>query len=74
MVNTEPIKPNLNGVFANKYGKTQCWPRNYDNLWEFSNSLILVLHQFANIYLYSAKFKNLRVYQYLDLTCWINGE
>ncbi len=38
LVNSEPIEQNWNGIFANKYGKIQCWPRNYDNLCEITNS------------------------------------
>ncbi len=31
-VNSEPIKKNLNGIFANKYGEIQYWLRNYEKL------------------------------------------
>jgi hypothetical protein len=24
----------LNNIFVNRYSKIQCWPRNYDNLWD----------------------------------------
>jgi hypothetical protein len=30
-ISNEQIEPNLNGVFANKYDKIRCWPRNF---WE----------------------------------------
>ncbi len=40
IINNEQIEPNLNGVFANKYDKIQCWPRNFDDFQEISNSLI----------------------------------
>ncbi len=33
IINNEQIEPNLNGVFANKYNKIQCWPRNIENFW-----------------------------------------
>ncbi len=32
MGNTEPLEPNLNGVFANKYSKKWYWLRNYNSL------------------------------------------
>ncbi len=36
--NSEPVEYNLNGIFANNYGKIWCWLRNYDNLQEITNS------------------------------------
>ncbi len=42
-INNEQIAPNLNSVFANKYDKIWCWPRNFDYIWEFLNSSISLL-------------------------------
>ena len=52
LVNLEPIEWPLNSVFTNKYGKIWCRPRNYEYLWEFTNSLISVFHWYPNIHLY----------------------
>jgi hypothetical protein len=63
---TIPIEWPLKSVFKNKYGKIWCWLRNYEYLWEFTNSLIPVCHRYATIHFYSVFFKYLLVYQYLD--------
>ncbi len=39
-------------------GIIPCWPLT-EILWEIMNSLSLVFHPFANIYLYSVKFQNI---------------
>ena len=46
IINIEQIEPNLNGVFANKYDKIRCWPRNFENFQEFWNSSISLLRIF----------------------------
>jgi len=46
IINNEQIEPNLNSVFENKYGKIQCWPRNYNKFWEIKNSAISLLRIF----------------------------
>jgi hypothetical protein len=60
IVNTEPIKPILNGIFVNKYGKIQCSLRNYE---KFILSYPLLI--FDHIRKYS-------VYRYSDLTSLIS--
>ncbi len=49
IINDKQIEPNLNGAFANKYDKIQCWLRNFENLWDFMNSLISLLRIFVYI-------------------------
>jgi hypothetical protein len=49
LVNPKPIEWPLNSVFTNKYGKILCWPRNYEYLQEFTNSLIPFFHWYATI-------------------------
>ncbi len=57
LVNPEPIEWPLNSVFTNKYDKIRCWPRNYEYLWEFTNSLI----PFFQLCYYSLIFGLLRI-------------
>ncbi len=49
IINNEQNEPILNGIFTNKNGKIQCWPRNYDKFWEITNNLISLL----NIFIYN---------------------
>ncbi len=37
LVNPNPIEWPIHNVFTNKHGKKQCWPRNYEYLWIFTN-------------------------------------
>jgi hypothetical protein len=67
-VNSEPIKQNLNGIFANTHIKIQYWPRNYNELWEIMNILISVFHPFASICLYSVKFETI---QFISIQIWL---
>ena len=73
IINNEPIEPNLNGVFGNKYGKIWGWLRNYDNLWEFTNSSISVFYQ-ANICLHLVQFEYQLVYRYSNSLPMITNE
>ncbi len=50
-INNEQTQPNLNGVFVNKYGKIQCWLRNFDYFWEILNRLLSLL----KIFIYNQK-------------------
>ncbi len=47
-IKNEQIEPNLNSVFANKYDKIQCWPRNFEYFREFLNSSISLLRIFIS--------------------------
>jgi hypothetical protein len=51
IINNEQIEPNLNSVFVIKYDKIQCWPRNFDNFPDISDSLRTFRETFKNIYL-----------------------
>ncbi len=62
-VNSEPIEQNLNSIFANKYGKIQCWLRNYEKLQEITNSSISDF-TLSQIFVYIQKYS---VYTYSDL-------
>ncbi len=52
LVNPEPIEWPSNSGFTNKYGKIWCWPRNYEYLWEFTNSLIPFFHRYGTILIF----------------------
>ncbi len=51
LVNPEPIDWPSNSVYTNKYGKIRCWPRNYEYLREFTNSLIPFFHRYCTFLL-----------------------
>jgi hypothetical protein len=61
-VNYEPIKQNLNRIFANKYGKILSLLRNYE-LFDLSFS------PFCKYLFIFSQIQNYSVYRYLDLTC-----
>ncbi len=68
-VNSEPIEQNLNGLFANKYGKIQSWLRNYNKLWEIKSQF------FTNLLIYNYVLSKLKIFGgYSDLTCSLNDE
>jgi hypothetical protein len=46
IINNEQIEPNLNSIFAIKYGKIQCSLRNYNKFQKIENSLISLLRIF----------------------------
>ncbi len=61
-----PIEWPLDSVFSNKYDKIRCWLRNYEYLWQFTNSCIPVCHWYATIHFYLVYFEYLLVYRYSD--------
>jgi hypothetical protein len=67
IVNTEPIGPILNGIFANKYGKIWCWLRNNEKLLKVWSQFFKYLFTFGHIWKYS-------VYRYSDSTGSISDE
>ncbi len=48
-INNGQIEPNLNSVLAINYDKIRCSPRNFEYIWEFSNSSI----SFLRIFIYN---------------------
>ncbi len=66
----KPIEWNLNSVFANKFGKIQCWPRNYDKL-QIAPSWFFTILQ---IFVYIWSNSKILFLGYLDSTCLINNQ
>ncbi len=64
LVNPEPFEWPLNSVFTNRYGKIQCWPRNYEYFQEFTNSLIPV---FPSMILFIYVQSTLNIYWFIGI-------